>query len=414
MFAHHARVLLFHVVWFFSIKDRMNIYIVLLFCFVFSFLSCGSKTSMEKKEMKQTPGETISIEIKTNDINRETGAHGVISCTSYISLSDEILLNKIRRVLISDDCIYILDSSPKIVCFNKNGEAIYSIDQRGAGPKEFANIIDFSIDKKNKQLVTYDSGKRRLSFYNMITGVYLYDKPITYISPNRICITPEGFFFHTPDHFNYPKQKEKHFFLFYSSDGADIDASYLPHDAISEYYFGMGDGHPFFHNEPHPLYNKPFDSKVYILENGGITPFLDISLPNFLPMEKIAGKIDPVVLSRSDYSFGLTDFYIANNVLHFSFSKEGYIQTAFFDLANDRLLYCGTRVSDVPTRNLPLYSIISGTSGKHFFSIVYPEQILQRMESHPDLIPRQLKNVLEDDNPVLVFYEIIEKGGGGR
>lgn len=385
---------------------RVHTYYILIIPFILCLLSCGGKKTDQQEETKLDLTAPVSIEIKAADINKEKGVQGVISCVSYIPLSDEVLLSNINRVLVSGDYIYILDRSPKIVCFNKKGKAIYSIDQKGTGPKEFANLRDFTLDKENGLLVAYDNGKRRLSYYDIKTGAYLYDKPITFLAPKNICLTPEGFYFHTPEHYNYANEKEKHFFLFYSKSGEKIDSSFLPHDAIADYAFGLGDPHPFFYSDDNILYNKPFDNRVYLLENGGITPFANISLPNFLPMEKIEDKMDPVTLSHSDYSFGISDLYIIDNVLHFSFSKEGYIQTVFFDLEQGRLLYCGARVSGVPTKELPLYSIISGASGQHFFSIVSPEQIFERQESHPELLPEQLKNLAEDANPVLVFYKI--------
>lgn len=385
----------------------INRSVILLLCVVVVFLSsCGNRK--DKSFEVQIPEEAISIDVKTNDINRITGAHDVIVCESFIPLSDEIFLNTIVRAEIANGLIFILDRKPQIVCFDMKGKVVYAINKKGPGPKEYANIVDFTLDKNQNRLITYDSGKRRLSFYDMTTGKYLSDTPIQHLAPQRIAFS-DGFFFHTPDHYNYPNQKEKHYSLFYSKEGEEPNVFYFPHDAAAEYSFGMGGCHPFFKSNDLLLYNKAFDNKLYVLQSDSIFMIADISLPDFLPFQKIKDKMDPSEIVRSNYSSSLSDFYIIDNILHFTFLKEGYYQTAFYDMENKRMLFCGTRVSDVPTKDLPLYSIICGVSRKQFFSFVYPEQILRRMESHPDLMPRQIRNVSEEDNPVLVFYKIREK-----
>jgi hypothetical protein len=68
-------------------------------------------------------------------------------------LSNDVPLGESERILIFDEKIYILDNEPKIVCFEMNGKVRFKIDSRGPGPKEYANIKDFGIDRKTKKLL---------------------------------------------------------------------------------------------------------------------------------------------------------------------------------------------------------------------------------------------------------------------
>ena len=381
--------------------------LLFIICFLtILFSSCNNRIPQSASNLVYTNVDLVQINV--NPTETDASAQGIIELDSYIVLSNEEMIGQVSRILISNDFIYILDNTPKVLCYDMTGKLMFQIKNRGSGPQEYGNLIDISIDN-NGYLIAYDSAKRKLFFYDSKSGKYQFEKPLQFMALRRIVAVNEHFFFDNPDHFNYPQDREKHFYLMYSENGQQIDKTFLPHDAIADYDFGMAGGHPFFYCDDRVLYNKPFDNWVYILEQDTIIPYLSINLPNMLPMKRIEEKMDAYDLITSDYSSCLDNIFIADGVVHFSFMKDGFWQTAFYNLEKNSLLFCGVRVCAKSTPELPFYSIIRGVYNGKFYSEVTARQILERKEEAPECIPDDLINILEEDNQVIAFYRIVKE-----
>ena len=122
---------------------------------------------------------------------------------SYVILSNDVLLGEEERVRICKEHIYILDRTPKLVCFDMKGKVVFTIDNQGPGPEEYGAITDFAIDELLNLLWIYDSTKRRLVAYDLFTGEYKRALSATYMAPEKMAIQDGLFFFHMPNNFNY-------------------------------------------------------------------------------------------------------------------------------------------------------------------------------------------------------------------
>ena len=148
-------------------------------------------------------------------------------------------------------------------------------------------------------------------------------------------------------------------------------------------------------------------SRGYLLSKDSITPLCDIELPNQLPMKRIEDKMGHMDLVRSSYSYGLDDIFISGNIVHFTFSKDGFIHSCYYDLGLDKILFCGPRVLADTRKNLPFYSLIRGVFDGKFYSILSPLNILERKENHPEFFHEDLKDIDSEDNYVIAFYKIV-------
>ena len=326
---------------------------------------------------------------------------------SLIILSNQELFGEISRIIIDDELIYIMDNLQRIFCYKLSGDLVFTINRRGQGPQEYVNATDFGIDRNSNKLFIYDDHARKILVLNKKNGDYISDFSTHYMLPSNFGVTEETFFFNNDDNRRVIDKKTQKHNLFYSETGTQIDNYFLPHDAIAEYHFKGEEGHPFFYNEDQLLYNKIFDSRIYSLKKNKMIPLYDIILPNQLPIKKIEEKMEHMDLVSSDYSYALGNIFVNNEIIHFTFSKDGFIQSCYYDLNSDKILFCGPRVLAEPRKNLPFYSLIQGVYNDCFFALVSASEIEQIKENHIVFSQQEeLKKIAPEDNPIIVFYKI--------
>lgn len=375
---------------------------IVCYSLLVSFISWFTYGCTQKNPTQQVPDllslKTINVpaNITTNEIQ------DVIKLDSYILLSNEVLLDQVERIILHDDRIYILDREPKIVCFNMKGKLLFTIDSRGSGPMEYQNLRDFAIDNDSKRIIAFDDYGRKLFFYNMHTGKYISTIPTLYMAPTEMGFVDGNFFFKNMD-VRFEVQKEHPFYLLHSATGEKVDTMFLPHDAVADYNFDMKS---FFYNRRNLFFVRPFDNTVYALGDARITPVFEINLPNALPMKKIEEKMRHVEVPNSGYAYGIDDIYIAGNILHFTFAKDGFVVSSFYDLSTDTFLYNGTRVLGEPREDFPFYSLINGVYQDKFFALVSASSIVERRIANPGFFHGELSKIKEDSNDALAFFTI--------
>ena len=137
---------------------------LLIFFTIFFSYNCSQNNQTKRKE------DVSSIKkIQINDVTKEE-MQDLMILDSFITLSNQVPLAPIKRVIIYKEQIYILDDQPKIICFNMKGEILFKIDCKGAAPTEYLNIKDFAIDDKSERIVIFDNEKRRLFFHDLNIG----------------------------------------------------------------------------------------------------------------------------------------------------------------------------------------------------------------------------------------------------
>ena len=368
---------------------------LLILSIIFLSYSCSQNNQTKQKE-----GISSIKEIEINEVTKEE-IPDIMILNSFIPLSNKIPLAPIKRVLIYKERIYILDDQPKIVCFNMKGDILFKIDCKGAGPTEYLSIKDFAIDDKSERIVTLDHEKRKLFFYDLNTGKHLSNISTMHMAPTEMGVIHGCFFFKNIDR-RFDIQKKQMFYLLYSKNGKQIDKMFLPHDAVADFNFDLNS---FFYNDNSLLFIKPFDNIVYLLAKERITPIFKISLPNPLPIEKIEEKIKHTEMPTSGYAYGIDNIYTTESMLHFTFTKDGYIVSVFFDLITERLLYSGIRVLGNSRKQLPFYSLIDGVYKGKFYALVSASSIVERktVQAEP-FINNELLKTKEDDNPILAFF----------
>lgn len=220
-----------------------------------------------------------------------------------------------------------------------------------------------------------------------IDGVYFYD--------NRY-------------HSNYPNDSTLHYSLLVSKDGVNIGQHYFAHeDAESQYHFSPSP-QTFSYNDSSIYYCRNFDNIVYQLNSKSLNSIYRINLPNPLPYSKIENKTNEWELIKSDYSLGLDNIYRCGKLLHFQFSKDGYLISTLYDLSAKKQIYCGRKMEDKTIDSVPVFRLIDGVYKDAFFGVLSPESIDYAQSKNRDKLPEIFRQYNpETDNPIIAFYEVI-------
>lgn len=358
---------------------------------------------------KSTPVEQADSWIIDNLAISDTtysSIKNLLKLDEYIILEKGVPLANINRVIVTENQIFIFDSEPKIVCYNREGKVEFKISNKGRGAGEFLKIIDFSLDKKSETLKVYDSSLRKILYYDSNNGAFRYDRKIS-IDPHAIANYGNYDYYYNPHNYNYPNSKEYHYSLIKSKGEKDFVGRYFSHDPIiSNYMFGEGGEFPFFYGDNELFFVKRFEQTIYSISDEGISSLFEIELPNAVSKSYVQKKPKPMEMIESQQSSGLTNVYRANNVLYFTFTNAGNFISTFYDLSLNKVIYCGKRIWPKPSIELPVYYPIRGVYDNKFFTLINPSTIVELRKNNETIFPDGMLEIDEIDNPVIAFYSV--------
>jgi hypothetical protein len=369
-------------------------------------LLAGCKTNPSNKEIDNAglmndTAVTIALSID-NSTWKNPGS--LLKLDSYVILSSKVPVGVVKRVIIEDN-IYILDKQSRLLCFKPNGEFNFLLNKKGKGPGEYTQIVDIAIDPEKGLLTIMDTWRRKLIHYSASTGEFI-DEDNLLVTPHALAIFNNQYFFYNPYHYNYQNDKDLHYSLLTSQDGKTIKNRYLPHDlAIADYSFDDC-YHQFFYNPGEIFFKKRFCDTIFSISNDAVKAKFIFLLPDALPYSWILEKPNGVEVSKSKYSWSLSDVYQCGQILFSTFFNQQYVISSFYDLANKKTIYCGRNIWPTPSKDLPVYSSIQGVKNNRFFSLVDASVIVEFKKANPSVFQEDWVAINENSNPVLVFYKI--------
>ena len=385
----------------------MSRYWIYTFLCVLGFISCNNpnrkKIDSASVQQEQVVVRNIPVEVSDTAYRH---VDQTFEMTSYVILSNDVLLGEEERVRICKEHIYILDRTPKLVCFDMNGKVVFTIDNQGPGPEEYGAITDFAIDESLNLLWVYDSTKRRLVAYDLFTGEYKRALSATYMAPEKMAIQDGMFFFHMPNNFNYPDNPDMHYSLFMSLNGSKIDERFFPHDETARFHFTYGEEHPFYYNEKALYYIQDYGDTIYTLTDRGAIALYKVDLPDPLPFDVLMQVTPSLELMESHYSWLLSNAYELDGLLNLWFAKGGSYYTVFYDLQQNRLIYAGKQIDNIPTKDLLFFYPIRGVYEGNFYSVVPSFVIQYKIAEDSSVFLEDLRNMSADDNSVVAFYKV--------
>lgn len=143
-------------------------HITFIVAIVFS-VSCNSKQVEVKGTIELVDG-TSTITIPQGSYSNTIKISDFVSDLQVVplELTSKSMLASIDKVFMSLDRVYVFDMiMGQIVIFNRNGEYVGSIADKGQGPGEFNTITDFHVDLDRERLILYDRSLFKFIIFNL-------------------------------------------------------------------------------------------------------------------------------------------------------------------------------------------------------------------------------------------------------
>ena len=98
-----------------------------------------------------------------------------IDSIRYVKLetTDLSIVSNIRKILMDDERIYILDNLSKIYVFDKEGKFQYVIDKIGQGPEEYISASNISLNRMHPWIEILDLYSYKVFFYDVKNGDFI-------------------------------------------------------------------------------------------------------------------------------------------------------------------------------------------------------------------------------------------------
>ncbi len=364
------------------------IFLTIIICPIF-FFSC--------KESKRNKEENDKLSFLKKEMD-SIGFTKLFRDFEYITLetNDQSLLGSIKKIIVFDNKMYILDNSKgkKVYVFDNEGKFIRSIGKIGKGPGEYSNLEDFTIDKGSGQIVLL--GYPSIVYvYDSLGQFVLQKKLTTQALLWNICRYDNGYFL-SSNHQSVLKGDEA-FLVFDYDNNFNLRSKSI---SVLPNYIAMPPflTNPFLIDKDRVNYFDTFSSEFhYNIEYSKSSKCYKFDLEGKdVPIELYANpqKFFP---KQREYCF-YGDAIIENNVLYLYLFNCGSAEISIINIA--------TRESFSYYINTWFPNNFLGYADNYFYSSVEPKSFKEYV--NVDFSDSITKYPLTDDsNPVILRYKSV-------
>lgn len=336
-----------------------------------------------------------------------------------LETTDESLIGHIGGVYVFDDFIVIFDNSPQkaILVFDSKGKFVRKIGKLGAGPEEYLNISDFTVDSENREIYIMDQSASKINKYNILSGEFVnsievkrgrFPRHVQYVS-NSLFVDA-----------NLKTDEQKLIYQIDTENGQEI-SSWLNADSYNAGWMEtLTFGYSFFFskNTDHPKYVNLFMDTIMSIVDDKLIPTLVVKSDRWVTLEELktayteSGIEGYQKMMKDNRVFGITQLIECGEYVFFTIwdGKEEFSvynskdEARVFKLFGDDLVYTDDRF---PINNMQF------SDSKGIYAYTYPQlfafsvgvdlkDILNpKIDRYDELI-----KLPEDANPVLFYYEL--------
>ena len=365
------------------------------------------------------------IEVISALSDNKSKAHNLFEKVSVLSLetSDLCLIAYIDRIEIWDGKIFILNSLQShnnILCFDMQGNFLFSIDRMGNGPEEYTYLGDFLIDKRKGELVLMN--ENGVSSYFDMQGNFLYKKHTydQYFNRQTIYLNDSSYLaFNDGD-----IEPKNHSLLYLNSETMDIRNK---SNKINEFYFNAI-------SKRMNMYNRRILCLTYSDSIYDITDTSNVKIPYYIDFNKTHSSVKEVIRQNiSEWSWDEqidyeNKYYYEGKSFHISgicenkkyialkcmkaTSKNRRGGSIYYNLFYDKLTKKTYNSENIDFGGISLINLgILSSDNECFYCGLYSElseDDKSKIKNNPifsDEDKKKLIEYTEYDNPLLIILE---------
>jgi DNA-binding beta-propeller fold protein YncE len=349
--------------------------------------------------------------LKKNDVNFSEMIKNITF--TPLETTDASLVSEINDILVTDSNIYVRDSyqGGSVLIFDKEGKYLKRIE-RGQGPEEILSLNGIAFDDDQQELVVCHYNF--LSFFTS-EGKFKRREKIP-LSPSYFTVIPGGYLFyslHGADNRHLGSLIEQQIFITdkqfrLKSTGFPYQYSKENHYESDRYINLFDKNINFTFKFTDTIYQYINDSTVKAKYTIDIS---DKKIPSQIIKELSSNDFFREA-EQNDYYF-FSGKYVENKTHDFFILDNFYIKdyTFIFRDKNSGNIRGGTVLINNP-EVFPIIRRPVASKGSYFISYFIPEYTdeLKKLLPQSSMLLEEdkikIRNLQEEDNPVLIFYEL--------
>ena len=145
--------------------------------------ACGAQPQNDSRALELSDTKIIKITYDTPHPIRADNARiigmdemlDMVKSIDYIKLDSSGPIGVIDKMIVTKDKIYILDchTAQQIFVFDKTGNLLFRIKNKGRGPKEYLSVADMQVDTIRNEILVNDALARSYLYFSTDDGTFL-------------------------------------------------------------------------------------------------------------------------------------------------------------------------------------------------------------------------------------------------
>lgn len=345
--------------------------------------------------------------------------------TILLETNEKCLIREIQSLEIFENKIYILDSrANNLYVFDMEGNYLYQIASSGAGPGEYVQISDFTIDRNTHTIYVFDESASKVHKYNLQTKQYVssIDVPKTgnqhfYLqyADNRLFVNETAL----------DGKEPKHLLKMLDAESGELEKLFLDSKVYNKgWNLTLRNYHNHFYGKgtTSPKFIELFMDRIFSVGDEGITPSYIVRSKDFVTDEDVLNLVNTYYENGELYNFmsvatankiyHIENYVESESFVYFRFQRGISQQHLFYNKQNGTILLTDNFTNDYFAKNFSMnlnfcYYDNSGAYG------YIPTESLSLIKHHiidENLLNPQIdnyesiKNIEEDSNPIIIYF----------
>ena len=368
----------------------------------------------EEKQVSQYP---IYIPFEEGmEIEREVKLSDIADSVEYIRLetTDDCLVKGFKLTnIIKTTKYYIIPEAQKVFQFTLDGKFVRNIGRRGQGPGEFLYVTHIDANEKSNLISIYCSSSQKMNFYNLETGKFIYSVRSPYQGTSITSMYNDSTFISHVRNINGQKEIKLYF-----SDrkGKMLKSFNRPEKFICPIAGASISGYSdnYIYRYENEVCYKEYENdtvyvatpnelkKKYILNLGKYSIPVEHTLPFVANVQKYhdvaSGYIRTNVVETKKYLFFPYTHWAGKKMNEQQYLIYNKKTKECFHIKGDKIINDTNHGMDFS----PIWAL-----DKDMIDIFSAHNIYELAEKNPELLNHpQLKDLKEDDNPVLMIVHL--------